>query len=187
MGLGLQLYCGDNEDKTPVDNSGSDGTPFFTSYPYATTNYIGLMQPYLGRQNISLFTCPSAKLDSGTPTNSTSYHGNGVVMNIKLATIHHTSSIIFIQEHYSTRDHAFLRPYVDGGQFTYWHLKDVTQVLPGTFEHYTSIHQFGGNLIFVDGHVEYRKGVDLRSGDFGLSPADHTQQFGNGIHYTAVY
>jgi prepilin-type processing-associated H-X9-DG protein len=112
-------------------------------------------------------------------------------MNIKLTAVRRTSNIIFIQEHYSTRDTAFLRPYnVGNNQFSYWHLKDIPpqpQVLPGTWEHYTSVHDLGGNLIFVDGHVEYRKGSDLRSGDFGLTPDGDTQLAGNGKVYGVEY
>jgi prepilin-type processing-associated H-X9-DG protein len=37
-------------------------------------------------------------------------------------------------------------------------------------EHLSNVHSEGGNLIFADGHAEYRKYYDLRSGDFGLAP-----------------
>lgn len=37
-------------------------------------------------------------------------------------------------------------------------------------EHLSNVHDEGGNLIFVDGHAEYKKYRELRSGDFGLLP-----------------
>ena len=37
-------------------------------------------------------------------------------------------------------------------------------------ENLCDAHNEGGNLIFVDGHAEYRKYRRLRSGDFGLLP-----------------
>ena len=37
-------------------------------------------------------------------------------------------------------------------------------------EQLCDVHDGGGNLIFVDGHAEYRKYRMLRSSDFGLTP-----------------
>jgi prepilin-type processing-associated H-X9-DG protein len=37
-------------------------------------------------------------------------------------------------------------------------------------EHLSNVHDEGGNLIFVDGHAEYKKYRKLRSGEFGLVP-----------------
>ena len=37
-------------------------------------------------------------------------------------------------------------------------------------ENLCNAHEEGGNLVFVDGHAEYRKYRKLQSGDFGLTP-----------------
>jgi prepilin-type processing-associated H-X9-DG protein len=37
-------------------------------------------------------------------------------------------------------------------------------------ENLSNVHFRGGNLVFADGHAEYRKYKDLRSGHFGLTP-----------------
>ena len=43
--------------------------------------------------------------------------------------------------------------------------------MPGPMrEHLSNAHEEGGNLIFTDGHAEYRKYRKLWSGDFGLLP-----------------
>jgi len=38
----------------------------------------------------------------------------------------------------------------------------------GGQEHFSNVHSEGGNLVFVDGHAEYRRYRKLQSGDFGL-------------------
>src|SRR5882724_4062008 len=65
LGLSLQMYAGENGDKTPYDDSGAAGTADFASDLNAKTNYLGLMQPYLGAKNSPVFTCPSATVESG--------------------------------------------------------------------------------------------------------------------------
>ena len=37
-------------------------------------------------------------------------------------------------------------------------------------ENLSNAHEEGGNLVFVDGHCEFRKYRKLSSGDFGLTP-----------------
>jgi len=37
-------------------------------------------------------------------------------------------------------------------------------------ENLSNAHEEGGNLVFVDGHAEYKKYRRLRTGDFGLMP-----------------
>ena len=43
-----------------------------------------------------------------------------------------------------------------------------------TREVYSVTHQLGGNLVYGDGHVEYKKGAKLTSKDFGLKLANGT-------------
>jgi prepilin-type processing-associated H-X9-DG protein len=39
----------------------------------------------------------------------------------------------------------------------------------------------GANFVFLDGHAQYKKNAAIRSGDFGLSPADDQRDIkGNG-------
>ena len=85
------------------------------------------------------------------------------------------ANIAYLQEFFEIINTAYLRPaLIAPNTYTYWHYTDTIQVVPGSPEHYSSIHEAGGNLIFLDGHAEYRKGLNLKSGDFGLIPANDT-------------
>ena len=176
LGVAVMLYAGDYSDKTPprvnlVDN-------FATEY-LVKPNWLGSLQPYLGN-NSPVFWCPTAKKlasGSGNETNSTSYVGNGVVMDRRLTSIPRPVELIYAQELFNTRKGAYLRPTVDtAGMAQLWHYTDTTQVVPGSMEHYSSLHEVGGNLIFMDSHVAYVKGAKLTSKNFGLLPDYHTWQ-----------
>ena len=171
LGLALHLYTMDNGEKTPVR---TDGVANFAA-PNAAPNFLGSLQPYLA-VNSPVFVCPAAvNHGSGNATNSTSYIGNAVVMERKLSSIPRTSDIIYIQEIFESRNTAFLRPHWSApDNYRWWHYTDTVERVPGSREHYSSLHDLGGNLIFLDGHAEYRKGKKLRSEDFGLTPPDHT-------------
>jgi prepilin-type processing-associated H-X9-DG protein len=46
---------------------------------------------------------------------------------------------------------------------------------------YCNVHMEGANFVFLDGHAQYKKNAAIRSGDFGLSPADDQRDIkGNG-------
>jgi prepilin-type N-terminal cleavage/methylation domain-containing protein len=183
LGLALHMYAGDFEDSLPPDN---DGVVNFGE-PNAQANFLGSLVRYTAKDS-PVFVCPTAKKVSGTvsTTNITSYVGNGVVMGRRTTVAPNPSELIYLQEIYNTRNAAYLRPRRQGAStlnYTYWHWTDTVEVVPGTREHYTSLHDMGGNLIFMDGHSEYMKGRKLQSGYFGLSPSNHTW----ANPYTATY
>jgi len=166
FGIAFQLYVDDNGGKSP--NQTDDYVmPFLGGG--AEPNYLAVLLPYLG-SNTPVFICSSAKPGSGDPTNSTSFVGNGVVMNRILASIPRPSGIAYMQEIFNTRNGAILRPFtMDGVNYTYWHYTDPTgDVVPGSREHYTSLHSLGGNIIYLDGHANYMRGPMLTSREFGL-------------------
>jgi prepilin-type N-terminal cleavage/methylation domain-containing protein len=174
LGVAVILYAQDNEDRTPPRvNFVADFATQYRTQP----NWLGSLQPYLGNSS-PVFWCPTAQKipgGSGNETNSTSYVGNGVVMGRKLASIRRPVEIVYAQELFNTRSGAYLRPSVDtAGIAQYWHWTDSVDVVPGSREHYSSIHDVGGNLIFMDGHVDYVKGEKLTSKVFGLTPDYHT-------------
>ena len=131
-----------------------------------TTNYLGALQPIFGNRS-SVFACPSTR----PPTNDvTSYLGNAVVLGRKMPNVRRASALVYLQEFDQCTSTAHLRPRLVGTvKYGTWAFQTDGK------QNYTSIHDNGGNLLFMDSHVEYRKGKNLRSGDFGLSPPDKTQ------------
>ncbi|MGN6554577.1 MAG: type II secretion system protein [Verrucomicrobiota bacterium] len=168
IGISLLMYANDNGDHTPPLGN----IDAFTEVE--TPNYLGVLAPYLGDKKSKSYTCPSTR----PPTNNvTSYMGNAVVLDRKLSAIPRTSDIIYLQEYYRYTTTAFMRPTRQtGGKYTGWDYERA----PG-LHNYTSLHDQGGNLLFVDSHVEYRKGARLVSGDYGLSPGNRTWANSGGI------
>ena len=187
VGLAATLYAGDYDDGTAPRNDGV--FPVVTS---ATPNFLNILNPYLGSTNsvARMYTCAASRgatpqLNDLNSTNVTSYLGNAVVMGIKLTAIPNPSSIVYLQELFDRRDTAYLRPRVTGGPpttFSWWHYQpSPTPNSIGLNENYSVVHETGGNLPFMDGHAEYRKGAVMRSGDFGLTPGtdDWSASFSN--------
>ena len=202
VAVAYTLYTGDYDQKSPTGNDGV--IDFATS---STLNFLSALQPYLST-NSPTFTCPASRPNpaspQGTPTlqgqpnttNSTSYLGNAAVMTIpggsavRMEIVPNPASLIFLQELYESRNTAFLRPRLvsaAAGTYQWWHFTQATPNTLNLYENYTVIHQTGGMLPFLDGHAEYRKADKLRSGDFGLTPAndDWTVPFGNS--YTRAF
>jgi prepilin-type processing-associated H-X9-DG protein len=109
--------------------------------------------------------------------------GNATVMDRSLTSVPRPSLIIFLQEAWVRANIALLEPEpversgtVAVQHFTQWHtwIDGLTGGAGGIFsktggmEHFSNVHAAGGNLVFIDGHVEYRKYRKLQSGDFGL-------------------
>jgi prepilin-type N-terminal cleavage/methylation domain-containing protein/prepilin-type processing-associated H-X9-DG protein len=171
FGLALTLHTMDNDDWLPRQKT--DGVLPFMG-PGAQVNFLNVLIPYMG-SNTPVFVCPSAPAFSGSAAANTSYVGNGVVMDRKASGIKRLSGIAFMQEIYNTRNGAYLRPFKSGIVYKWWHFTDANkEVVPGTREHYSVTHELGGNLVYGDGHVDYKKLVDITSKDFGLKLANDT-------------
>jgi prepilin-type processing-associated H-X9-DG protein len=174
LGLGLQMYAQDYDETLPPRN---DGTYDFND-PSKTTfrpNFLGSLTPYT--KNSKIYSCPSSTPIAGsncttdqapTALSNTSYLGNAVVIGRALAVVPNPADIVYLQELFQSRCTAFLRPAYDAAanNYYYWHF----QRSPGV-ENYNVLHNEGGNTVFADGHVKFRKGSSMRSGDFGLVPA----------------
>jgi prepilin-type N-terminal cleavage/methylation domain-containing protein/prepilin-type processing-associated H-X9-DG protein len=171
FGLALTLHTMDNDDWFPQQKT--DGIVPFNG-PGAQVNFLNALIPYMG-SNTPVFVCPSAPAFSGTAAANTSYVGTGVVMDRKASGIKRLPGIAFMQEIFNTRNGAYLRPFKSGDLYKWWHFTDASKdVVPGTREHYSVTHELGGNLVYGDGHVEYKKGAELTSKDFGLKLANGT-------------
>jgi prepilin-type processing-associated H-X9-DG protein len=65
---------------------------------------------------------------------------------------------------------------VAGNRYTRWHMwtSSSDEQWSGTArEHYCSLHQQGGNLVWADGHASYKLSVATSSLDWGLLDAGH--------------
>ncbi len=176
IGVALMLYA-DDYRRLPVMHS---QVVYYADNP--EPSYLKLLLPYTQTRQNGIYSCPSAKPspipdEVPTATSSTSYYGNGVVMGRELREVLQPAAIVFLQETYNRVHVAGLRPWkLDPGadpaeaEYTWWH-----DNISRTHELYSALHDKGGNLLFCDGHAEYRKGATLRSGDFGLSPETDTQ------------
>ncbi len=203
VGLALMLYESDNQKLTsqlPYSSvwnfmlEASQGkSSLLLLAPYLTGGKAKYTPKDLGPR---VYFCPSAENPykgkirtvpiAPTDVSDTSYVLNGVVMDRKLTAIPKPTDIIFLQEQRVRINLCLLRPAAGDGSTVPCSPKKYA-TWPGNYggggeSQHTSVHppgakniaSRGGNLIFTDGHAQYRKNKDLRSGDFGLLPADDT-------------
>jgi len=188
VSLALVMYGGEQDDRTPYQDSQGQAN-FATT---TTVNFLGLLQQNL-TTNSKAFTCPGARTEwqaagnVANETNDTIYIANALIVSAanftrRFALVPSPSRLIGLQES-SARTHVgWLRPSrvnlgppAAAGPRTYtnWHLtrnpNTYVPMYPNGWEFYSTTHMGGGNLIFMDGHVEYRHHTMLTSGDFGLA------------------
>jgi prepilin-type N-terminal cleavage/methylation domain-containing protein/prepilin-type processing-associated H-X9-DG protein len=199
MGIALVMYEADHRRLPPKASQ----VPDFMNprAPGWQNNCLYAIAPYLqgaarGRSS-KVYACPSAKKpgdgSDATTNSATGYLPNGVVMERTLDAIPNPSGIVFSQETIRLVSFTALRPAVGAdfgmcpGQFTFWHVN----LKPG-LDWYSSLHNQGGNLLFVDGHAEYRKAATLRARDFGLvngtsGKADDNQRSNDSLCYRTIF
>jgi prepilin-type N-terminal cleavage/methylation domain-containing protein/prepilin-type processing-associated H-X9-DG protein len=196
IGLALVMFEMDNEKLPPrasqvFDFMNPAAPGWRNNALYSVAQYLQGSQ----RGSTKVYMCSTARPGTGilagnnpTALSGTSYMPNAVVMEKTMGAIKAPSALVFIQECLVRISYCALRP-ADGatfggpaGSFTYWH--DNLSV--GT-ELYSSTHFEGGNLLFCDGHAEFRKRLRLRSQDFGLNPGEDTQKTRSNVPYTASF
>jgi prepilin-type N-terminal cleavage/methylation domain-containing protein/prepilin-type processing-associated H-X9-DG protein len=174
IGQGMAAYIAEFKGRTPAQfNNVKD---FFDPDVMETQwSYPSLLIPYLGPGAKGLYICPSASEmtwnleEAATPVSATNYLGNAAVFYPyrKVTQIPNSSEIIAMQEDRFLWRVAILRPSGFGtvDVYTRWHSKrdDAPD------EDYNNLHGGGGNLLYLDGHAEWRRYKDLRAKDFGLT------------------
>jgi prepilin-type N-terminal cleavage/methylation domain-containing protein/prepilin-type processing-associated H-X9-DG protein len=189
IGAALSMYTNDNKGRFPAQ--ATDVTDFGDPAVYTLPgnyNFLASILDYLGGSR-RVFFCPSASEQPflGTtwgPTllSDTSYLGNAAVLDNKIAHIPHSSEIIVVQESDERWKVCWLRPMSNGvGIYSYWHY-DIQTATNG----YSCTHHAGGNLLYVDGHADWRPFDSLGPMDFGLMGGPGV----NGLstdNYTAWY
>jgi prepilin-type N-terminal cleavage/methylation domain-containing protein/prepilin-type processing-associated H-X9-DG protein len=203
VGITYQMYMGDNEKLPPKRHPAGD-----FNHPDAAPNVLNLLLPYLApgneRMSPKAYNCPALKPNpesryAPTEYSSTSFSANTVPLGRKLTDIPRAGQIIILQEAWSHSNQLWNQPEpVDRSQpalegkipntYHQWHMYASHSIHPSYTsiemrEHLSNVHSEGGNLIYADGHAEYRKYYDLRSSDFGLLPDElyeptHEQSYG---------
>ena len=179
IGLGVLQYTQDYDEFYP--HQGNEDIEYYAdpSRPEWIKNWIHSTQPYI--KSWQVFDCPSASpISSGaTPIGNsrTNYAMSGVIVRgpssgqwgsrpLKVAAVNKPSEIIMVHELNTVRRTARLIPYAaySGGAmggssdgFRLW-----------TASSLSSVHFDGGNLLFADGHVKWKKQETICASDFGL-------------------
>jgi prepilin-type N-terminal cleavage/methylation domain-containing protein/prepilin-type processing-associated H-X9-DG protein len=190
VGIALQMYVNENRKLPPKRH------PVYDFYsPSALPNVLNLLGPFLKSSNEDIspavYNCPSLKPHpdndyAPTEYSSTSLSANTVPLGRSLTDIPRPAAIIVLQEAWSLSNQLWNQPEpVNRSQdalegrikntYHEWHMYASRSVHPCYIswemrEHLSNVHDEGGNLIFADGHAEYRKFEKLRSSDFGLLP-----------------
>jgi prepilin-type processing-associated H-X9-DG protein len=101
-------------------------------------------------------------------------------MGQSLAAVQAPAGIVYLQELRWLTGVAWLRPFCASPtncvDWCYWGRDGRPN---------SSHHMEGVNLVYLDGHARYKKSAAIRSGDFGLIPADD-HQGPKGVGHTGV-
>jgi prepilin-type processing-associated H-X9-DG protein len=171
-------YAQDYDERLPLRTERS--TNF--ALPTAPPNFLGGLVPYV--KSYRVFGCPSAVSDGTANEHSdTNYIGNAVVMQRSMAEIQTPADLVYLQELQTRRSTAYLRPHQDttgAARYRYWFF------LVNGVVSYCNIHNEGGNVVFCDGHAQWRTWRGMRSRFFGLT-SDTDTNVPVDTWYTAVF
>jgi prepilin-type N-terminal cleavage/methylation domain-containing protein/prepilin-type processing-associated H-X9-DG protein len=162
IGLGIMQYTQDYDEKMPavvpdVVNFGA---------PNAAPSIQTTVQPYI--KSMQLFRCPSAVIFASSPPNdlsSNSYITNGIICRptgLAMAAIPTVSELIIVHETGYLYNYAAADPQrvpATSNNFAYWLYPPLK---------YSETHFDGGNLLYADGHVKWRKQSSIAASEFGL-------------------
>jgi prepilin-type N-terminal cleavage/methylation domain-containing protein len=180
VGLAFHMYANDNNYK--IVNPNENNTFDFNSQ-FARDNPLKVVRPYVGAKRptdiAKVYICPGAQKATKlayAPTddfNSTALIISELVLNIGIDKLKSPARTCFIQENWCLMKSIWYEPEGDGtGPYTQWHTwtASTANEWSGTGrEHYNNLHDSGGNLIFSDGHAEYRPNKKTSSLDWGLT------------------
>jgi prepilin-type N-terminal cleavage/methylation domain-containing protein/prepilin-type processing-associated H-X9-DG protein len=198
IGLSLQAYVVENKGWLPplapndAQYAGAAGVKpsqvectsdfaqevVYTNFP----NFLGSLIPYM-KGAPDVFRCPTIQAaEPYWPTDTyylpdavsdTTCMGNAAVLGRKISMIRQSSDVAYLQEQPYRWGAAIYRPTrvskTPDGTWLYWYFHDNSSGGPSQPFQYSNNHSKGGNLVYVDGHADYRKRSDIHARDFGLT------------------
>ncbi len=180
VGLALNMYVDDNSGRMPPITR----AVFNFAGAEAPDNVLKMLLPYVGsavgtNRATPVYACPTLKRPANrsfwpTPASDSGLLANALVLQRKMDQIVNPSQIVVLQENWCRWNYLLNQPEgTDRDGYTQWHTwtdtKDTSMGWSGTArEHFSNVHDQGGNLVHADGHTSYRKYRTLTSGDFGL-------------------
>ncbi len=190
VGIALQMYEQDTRKLPTKRHPVSD-----FNNPVAPPNALNLLISYLGTKpglrSPEVYNCPSLKPHPNPVYAPTLYSSTGLSMNAvplgrRLAAIPRPAALILMQEAWSLSHNLWNQPEpqdrsdaaLEGltpNTYHEWHMWASLSTHDSFISSYMrenlcNVHDEGGNLVFVDGHAEYKKYRRLHSADFGLNP-----------------
>lgn len=171
IGLGFLQYSQDYDEMMPYQSSSAQVYFMEPDNGGWKPNFLWAVQPYL--KSIQIYRCPSSAPSTSSPPtdlSNTNYFINGVLTKTSagaarsMASIPEVAAVIQIQEYLISVPISYERPALDSGSGNYeaW--------LYNT--NYSNLHFDGGNLLYADGHVKWKKHSNICAIDFGLVPID---------------
>jgi prepilin-type N-terminal cleavage/methylation domain-containing protein/prepilin-type processing-associated H-X9-DG protein len=187
VGFALHIYSGDFLGKLP--NPKANSVTDFNNQS-ARDNPLKLFRPYIGinnpgpsTPNPKVYVCPTAqpaKTGGGgsppTTISSTAMAFSQVVLDYGVDKLRNPSRTVTMQEWPELWSSLWFEPeYINWaspkiGEYSQWH-SYMTSWWLGEREYLNNLHEQGGNLIYADGHAEYKRNNQTSSLDFGLVDA----------------
>jgi prepilin-type N-terminal cleavage/methylation domain-containing protein/prepilin-type processing-associated H-X9-DG protein len=181
VGMAIQMYSGDFAGKLPKPSGNVTydyNSPFVqdTQTPlYQLRNYVGVKDP---TGQIPVYVCPSAKahpnqLFAPTRFSASALIVSGLTLDKGMTALQNPARTVAIQEFLFLSAAVWYEPErVGPDSYSQWHTWTSASgsewVGPPGREYYNSLHGGGGNLIWSDGHAEYKRNNQTSSLDFGL-------------------
>ena len=166
IGLGVFQYTQDYDEMLPSSLTGILNFATTTD-PVYKNNVYQAVYPYI--KNWQVYRCQSATAAAlgvaydPNGINDSSYFFNQVLIRTSgfaIARIPAVSEKILLQENDKSWGRCYLEPDLIPAGYIYW-------LYPG----YSDVHFSGGNLLFADGHVKWRKQASIAAREFGVDSA----------------
>jgi prepilin-type N-terminal cleavage/methylation domain-containing protein/prepilin-type processing-associated H-X9-DG protein len=169
-GFALHMYDGDFYGRLPFPaknytyDFNGPSTPD-SDPPDPLKLFRGYLTAAAKAQWITVYACPTAKphpdlVYAPPPWSDASVLTSQLMLEKGVAGLRNPSRIVAMQEHLIRMETAFYEPEKVGSYYSQWHLWTSNAVHewlgPPGREYYNSQHQAGGNLVWADGHAEYK-------------------------------